>query len=81
MKKVVFILLLLATSCVSFCQTKAVTKIAERISAKGAKEAAFKTASKRTAEELLREGIERTGKSIRVRHLGNKLPKESCVRM
>lgn len=75
MKKVVFILLLLATSCVSFCQTKAVTKIAERISAKGAKEAAFKTASKRTAEELLREGIERTGKKYTGEALGEQIAK------
>lgn len=75
MRRVVFILFLLATSCVSFCQTKAVTKIAERISAKGAKEAAFKTASKRTAEELLREGIERTGKKYTGEALGEQIAK------
>ena len=75
MRRVVFILLLLATSCVGFCQTKAVTKIAERISAKGAKEAAFKTASKRTAEDLLREGIERTGKKYTGEALGEQIAK------
>lgn len=75
MRRVVFILLLLATSCVGFCQTKAVTKIAERISAKGAKEAAFKSASKRTAEELLHEGIERTGKKYTGEALGKQIAK------
>lgn len=75
MKRAIFILFLFAVSYSSFCQTKAVTKIVERISAKSAKEAAFKVAAKRSTEDLLREGIARTGKKYTGEALGEQIAK------
>lgn len=78
MKRILFLLFicLLPSFCV-FGQTKAVSKIATKISTKATKKAAFEAAKRRTAKELLEEGIARTGRKYTGEALGQQITKRA----
>lgn len=60
-----------------YSQSAAIKKIATKISSKTIKKEAFHAAAKRSEKELLKEGIERTGKKYTGQALGEQIVKKS----
>lgn len=78
MKRILFLLFVfLLPSICAFGQTKAVSKIATKISTKATKKAAFEAAKRRTAKDLLEEGIARTGRKYTGEALGQQITKRA----
>lgn len=77
MRKLLLFILLCSLSFTCWGQTKAVKKMAERFSAKGAKKAAFEAAKHRTYKELVREGVSRTGRKYTGEALGEQIAKRA----
>lgn len=73
MRKSIIFILLLVFPFLCYGQGKAVTKMVERVSAKSVKKAAFEAATKRSAKELLEEGIARTGRKYTGEALGERI--------
>lgn len=75
MKKYLILFLL---SFFAYCcsgQVKAVKKAAERLSVKSARKAAYEAAKKRTYQDLVKEGINRTGRKYTGEALGEQIAK------
>lgn len=66
-----------AIPCQSWGQAKAVRKMAERVTAKSAKHTAYEVARQRTYKELVREGLERTGRKYTGEALGERIAKRA----
>lgn len=78
MKKILsLIFLAVFVTSYGYSQSAAIKKIATKISSKTIKKEAFHAAAKRSEKELLKEGIERTGKKYTGQALGEQIVKKS----
>ena len=78
MKKILsLIFLAVFVTSYGYYQSAAIKKIATKISSKTIKKEAFHAAAKRSEKELLKEGIERTGKKYTGQALGEQIVKKS----
>ena len=78
MKKILsLIFLVVFVTSYGYSQSAAIKKIATKFSSKTIKKEAFHSAAKRSEKELLKEGIERTGKKYTGQALGEQIVKKS----
>lgn len=78
MKKILsLIFLAVFVTSYGYSQSAAIKKIATKFSSKTIKKEAFHSAAKRSEKELLKEGIERTGKKYTGQALGEQIVKKS----
>ena len=78
MKKILsLIFLAVFVTSYGYSQSAAIKKIATKFSSKTIKKEAFHSAVKRSEKELLKEGIERTGKKYTGQALGEQIVKKS----
>ena len=78
MKKILsLIFLAVFVTSYGYSQSAAIKNIAKKISSKTIKKEAFHAAAKRSEKELLKEGIERTGKKYTGQALGEQIVKKS----
>ena len=78
MKKILsLIFLVVFATSYGYSQSAAIKKIATKFSSKTIKKEAFHSAAKRSEKELLKEGIERTGKKYTGQALGEQIVKKS----
>lgn len=76
-KYCLLLLLLIGISLYCWSQARAVERVAEHFSERTAKEAALDIAKRQTYKELLREGIERTGRKFTGEALGRQVAKRA----
>lgn len=77
MKKFIIFLSTVCLCMTCFGQTKAIVKIADRISIKTAKRSALELIKTKTEKELLKEGLARTGKKYTGEALGQQIVKRA----
>lgn len=77
MRFILISILIWTIPCQSCGQAKAVKKITERVTARSAKRTAYEMARQRTYKELVREGLERTGRKYTGEALGERIAKRA----